>query len=385
MIQTLPFPAKLAYSLISVTLILAFIYVGGGVFIPVSMALLFAILLRPMTGLMQNKLRFPVVLAAGVSVIVGIAVVVTIIYFISLLIGDIAGDWDVIKKNLLTYYDDLQNWIQKSLGISFLEQKNYLQKATKETVGKTLTSFSGTLLNTALIPFFTFLILIYRNLFLVFILKLFPNEPQKKIYHVLIQIKLSVQSFLVGIMIEMGIVSCLTTVGLLIIGMKYAVLLGVITGILNLIPYIGILTAAVITMAATLSGPPEISTVIGVVVVNVIVQIIDNNLLFPLIVSSKVKMNAFVSVISIMIGGQLLGVGGIFLALPITAILKIIFDEIEALEPWGYLIGDEVPATPVWRKTETIRVEAAIEETTKEDKRIAVNSLAKKISSIFKR
>ena len=356
---SLPFYAKLAAVLVSIALILTFVYLGQDIFIPLALALMFAILLRPVVSVFQHKLRFPLVLSVSVAVVLALVVLAGVIYFISLQIGDMASDWEKIKANLTLHFNHLTQWINDSFGITFKEQQKYLQKATqdsveggKEMLGSTLNSFTGTLMNLVLIPFYTFLILLYRNLFIVFFLKLFPNEPQRKIHRILLQIKASVQSFLVGTMIEMGIVATLTSIGLMIIGMKYAILLGVITGILNLIPYIGILVAALVTIVATLTSSAELSTIVGVVVVNIIVQIIDNNVLVPMIVSSKVKMNAFISVIIIVIGGELAGVAGMFLAIPFTAILKIIFDEIESLEPWGYLIGDDVPTHTEWKKSD---------------------------------
>jgi predicted PurR-regulated permease PerM len=135
----------------------------------------------------------------------------------------------------------------------------------------------------------------------------------------------------------------------MIIGVKYAILLGVITGILNLIPYIGILFAGILSILASLTGSPDLSIISGVIIVNSIVQLIDNNILTPMIVSSKVEINAFVSIIGIIIGGAVAGISGMFLAIPILAILKVIFDRIESLAPWGYLMGDHLPKTYTWR------------------------------------
>ncbi len=67
-----------------------------------------------------------------------------------------------------------------------------------------------------------------------------------------------------------------------------------------------------------------------------------------LIVSSKVKINALASIVEIIIGGAIAGFAGMFLAIPILAILKVIFDKIESLEPWGYLMGDDLPKTYTW-------------------------------------
>jgi predicted PurR-regulated permease PerM len=184
---------------------------------------------------------------------------------------------------------------------------------------------------------------------MLFFSKLIKKEYHPKLQDILSQIKVAVKSYIVGLIIEMIMVSILTTVGFMIIGVKYAILLGIITGILNLIPYVGILFAGVLSIVASLTGSPDLSIIVGVIVVNIIVQLIDNNVLVPLVVSSKVQINAFVSIVGIIIGGAISGISGMFLAIPIIAILKVIFDRIEYLEPWGYLMGDDLPKTYTWR------------------------------------
>jgi predicted PurR-regulated permease PerM len=135
----------------------------------------------------------------------------------------------------------------------------------------------------------------------------------------------------------------------MIVGVEYAILLGVLTGLLNLIPYLGIFVAMLISIFATLTGTPDISMIIGVIVVTIVVQLIDNNILVPLVVSSKVEINAMASIVGIIIGGALAGIPGMFLAIPTIAILKVIFDRIAPLKPWGYLMGDDLPKTYEWR------------------------------------
>jgi predicted PurR-regulated permease PerM len=189
---------------------------------------------------------------------------------------------------------------------------------------------------------------LYKNHFLKFLTKLYDAKYYPKLQDILYQIKVSVQSYILGLIFEMVAVSILTSIGFWILGIKYALVLGIITGILNLIPYIGILFAGLLSIIATLTGTADISIIIGVIVVNIVVQLIDNNILVPLIISSKVEINAIVSIVGIIIGGAICGISGMFLAIPIIAILKVIFDRIDHLEPWGYLMGDNMPKTYTW-------------------------------------
>ena len=117
-----------------------------------------------------------------------------------------------------------------------------------------------------------------------------------------------------------------------------------------MIPYIGILFAGALSIAVSLTGSTDLTIVFGVIGVNLIVQFIDNNILVPLFVNSKVQINALVSIIGIMIGNVLGGITGMFLAIPIIAIIKVIFDRIDTLEPWGYLLGDDLPKVYEWHK-----------------------------------
>ena len=89
---------------------------------------------------------------------------------------------------------------------------------------------------------------------------------------------------------------------------------------------------------------------ISVIIVNIIVQLIDNNILVPIFINTKVQINAFVSIVGIIIGNVLGGITGMFLAIPTIAIIKVIFDRIDTLEAWGYLLGDDLPKTFEWRK-----------------------------------
>ena len=352
-----PFYVKLAFILLILTILLAFIYLGQEILIPIILALLFAILLRPVVNFLNKKLKFPHVIAVIVSVILFILFIAGIIFFVSWKIGDMAQDWENIKNNFLLHYHNIQRWIVQRFNVSYWDQNQYVKQATKDSLsGKvlfsknTLNSFTDVLLNFTLIPIYTFLFLLYRNLFIKFLSKLFKDKNQKKLQDILYNVKISIQSFLVGLLIEMGIVAFLTSIGLMIIGVEYAILLGVITGILNLIPYIGILIAGLLSIVSSLTSSDQISVVVGVVAVNIIVQLIDNNVLVPMIVSSKVKINALVSIIAIIVGSALAGVAGMFLAIPVIAIIKVIFDRVDSLEPWGFLMGDDLPKTYEWGK-----------------------------------
>ncbi len=351
-----PFYVRLSCTLVSLIGITYIFYAGQAILTPILLSFLFAVLLLPIDHFLNSKLRFPHTLSVAVTVVIFICFFLSILAVISYQMSDIATDFDKINKNANIFITDIQKYIRTNFNISLWEQRKYINdvaedsvKKGKETIGTTLSSVTDTLIDLTLIPIYTFLILLYRTHFITFLVKLFRKEYHSKLREILGQIKVSVQSYISGLLLEMIFVSILTGAGLYFIGIKYFILLGILTGILNLIPYIGIIVAGVLTIIASLTGTPDASIIIGIIVVNAIVQLIDNNILVPLIISSKVQINALVSIVGIIIGGALSGIAGMFLAIPILAILKIIFDRTENLEAWGYLMGNDVPKTFIWK------------------------------------
>lgn len=352
-----PFYIKLGAILFCLIALFCILYFGSDIAFPVLLALLFAIMLRPVVVFLIRRLRFPHIIAVVFTIILFVTLFLGVFYFISIQITEMANDWSKIKHNFIYHIEHLQQMIRNTFNISKNEQNNFINKATKEgfnsgkeIVGTTLTSFADIFLNATLVPIYTFLFLYYQNHFVNFLTKIVNPVNHKKLREVLDEIKIAVQSYIIGLLFEMIAVSVLTSIGLYIIGVEYFILLGIITGILNLVPYIGILVAAVLSILVSLSGSTDISLVLGVVIVNVIVQLIDNNVLVPLFVNSKVQINALVSIVGIIIGNVLGGITGMFLAIPIIAIIKVIFDRIDSLEPWGYLFGDDLPKTTEWHK-----------------------------------
>lgn len=355
-ILKMPFYAKSTLILLGLISITYIINIGQNIIVPIVMSFLFAVLLDPIVLFLKSKLHFPHTFAAIIAVFLFVIIVVSLVAFLCYEISEMMNDFNKIERNINIHFANIQRFVRENLHLSFREQNKYIESATddsmekgKEIIGSTLLSFTDTILNIILIPIYTFLILLYRTHFMLFLSKLFDREYHLQLRDILNQIKVSVKSYIVGLIIEMMLVSVLTTLGFMIIGVKYAILLGIITGILNLVPYIGILFAGILSIIATLTGSPDVSIIIGVIVVNIIVQIIDNNILFPLIVSSKVEVNALATIIGIIIGGAIAGISGMFLAIPILAILKVIFDRIDSLNSWGYFLGVHMPKTYTWR------------------------------------
>jgi len=147
---------------------------------------------------------------------------------------------------------------------------------------------------------------------------------------------------MLGLLIEIGIVAAANSIGLALLGIKYAIFFGVLAAVLNIIPYIGMFTATLFTVLITLSTSNNTSDVVWIVVIMYGIHIIDVNILMPKIVGSKVRINALISILGVVLGGALTGLSGLFLSVPAIALIKIICDQVDDLKPWGMLMGGDI-------------------------------------------
>ena len=346
--KELPFFIQFTFKLLMITLLCVFITYGQNIIVPLIFSILLSILLLPVTNFLENKLRFPKTAANLIAVILALSLIGFLIYFFSQQIATFLRDIPTLKRNLEEHVETLQRWIQKRFDLSTREQTNIIKDATGdvqgtsgEMISQTFFTITHTIFYIILIAIYSFLILYYRHMIRRFIMAIFIKAKEPEINEVLVQSKGIVQRYMLGLVIEMGIVAALNCTALLLIGVKYVIFLGIFTAILNVIPYVGIIMGIIFTILVTLTTSNDLSDIIWIIVSFEVIHFVDSNFLMPRIVGSKVKINALVTIIGVVIGGTLIGLSGIFLALPVIAILKIIFDRIDDLKPWGMLMGDD--------------------------------------------
>jgi predicted PurR-regulated permease PerM len=351
----LPLVAKLSFSLLIISIVVLFATQAGQLLIPMLIAILIAILLNPLFQFIHKKLRIPRILAIFTTVLLFVSLLLGILFFISWQISAVVQDSEKIILNLGIHYNKFRFWLRDTLGFSLKEQSSYFENTLGNTLngenqimGSTLSFFTTGFFNAILIPIYIFLILLYQNLFVKFLFKMVKNKSHHILQDILTHVNIILKGYIRGLLIQMLVVALLTSIGMFILGVEYAILIGVITGLLNLIPYIGIMMAIVIAWLAALINSSEISIMVGIGALYALVQFIDNNILVPRIVGNKVRINALASIVGVISGGAIAGIAGMFLAIPLLAIMKVIFDRIESLSPWGYLLGDDQNRVYSW-------------------------------------
>ncbi|HLL94974.1 MAG TPA: AI-2E family transporter [Spirosoma sp.] len=345
--QTRPHYHQFSHSLLSLAILTVAIYLGQDILVPLAMAGLLAVLLRPVEDRLL-RLGMHKVFAISLALLLAIVVLSGLAIALSMQLSDFTDDIPKLRQNLSDLLDEARQWVRREYNVSYRQQEKYIEKAQTQTLDSlqttdTLGVITGPLGTLTLVPIYVFLLLYYRSMLLHFVVVLFAEKYAERVREVLGEIKAVVQSYVVGLLIETACVAALNSVGLLILGVQYAVLLGIIAAILNLIPYIGGLAATFLTMLVCFGNQPDPSILLGVFGVFIFVQFVDNNVLVPLIVASKVRVNALVSVVGVLVGGALAGVSGMFLSIPAIAIMKVIFDRVDSLRPWGVLLGDQTP------------------------------------------
>jgi len=302
------------------------------------------------------------VIAIVLVVFFALLIILAVVYFISSQVGMFSEALSQLKQKFTLLLTDSANWISQTFNVSTEKINEWITKTKGEginsstiIIGQTLTTLSGILVIIFLLPVYVFMFLFYKPLLLDFVSRLFSSRQQATVVEVLTETQTLIQSYL-GLLVEAGIVATLNTVALLILGIDYAIVLGIIGALLNVIPYIGGIVAVALPMILAFATKSPIYVLL-VLIAYVIVQFIDNNFIVSKIVASRVKINALVSIIAVFAGSALWGVPGMFLALPLTAIVKVIFDRIEPLKPWGFLLGGVMP--PIGKSIFNFRKEKA--------------------------
>lgn len=341
-----PFYQKLSFTLISLALICVALIYGKDIILPVLFSILLANILLPLTHYLTkrkfNKL-LSIVLPLFLSIIVGAG----ILYFLSSQVINFVDDVPALKERVNEVSHSFQLWFKENTSMKIWKQNQYINDTVADLkenapgiVGLTFVSLTGILTYIVLLPLYTFLILFYRTNIKTFLITVFKNGSEKRVTDVLTESTSVAQQYMTGLLIETTLVFTLNTIGFLILGIKYAVFLALFAALLNLIPYVGILVANILCMLITLISSTEMSNVLWVGVILAVVQFLDNNFGMPLIVGNKVRINALVTIIGVLVGGALCGIPGMFLAIPGLAVLKVIFDKVPELQPWGILLGD---------------------------------------------
>jgi predicted PurR-regulated permease PerM len=356
----LPLYAKAIFFIIGLCALLAILFIAKGIIIPLVFAIIIAIVLHPVVNFFV-RLRINRVVAIIITLFLTLLVIAAFGALLFSQASRFSDSWPVLVDKFTELLNHSITWASGYFDINPQKIHEWITKTESELIntssagiGQTLLGVGSAVVVLFLVPVYIFMLLFYHPLLIDFIRKLFGTSNQSKVSEIVTQTKTVIQRYLIGLVIEAVLVATLEIATLLILGIEYAVLLGIIGALLNLIPYIGGIVAVALPMMVALVTKSSGWYAFYVMVIYYIIQLIDNNYIVPKIVASKVKINALFSIIAVIVGNALWGIPGMFLSIPLLAIIKLIFDHIEPLKPWGFLLGDTMPPLliikPIFKK-----------------------------------
>ena len=332
--------------LFAILLIYALIEVRNFLY-PLTLAILIAYLLYPLVKFLENR-KIPRIPAILFSIISAIVIISGAVYLLSTQVGVFVDDFPALKEQTLENIETLNTFVNKNTGMEINIDKEFIKErlstlfqSGSDFLQTAFSATTGTIAKVALLPVYAFFLLYYRNKFAMFTLKLIPEEKHAKINKILQDVSHVTKRYMGGIFIVVLILCFLNSLGLLIVGVKYALLLGIVSALFNFIPYFGTLIGGAVPLLFVLlmSDTPEKG--FSVVILFLIIQFTENNILTPNIVGGYVRLNPFMIILSIIIGGMIWGLPGMFISVPFLGMFKILCEQVSILNPYAYLLGTE--------------------------------------------
>lgn len=343
-----PFFLRASIILVGLYVLVSILIYSREILLPLVYAIIISILLSPVVdyivrGKVYRSLAIAIVLFFTLSFLI---LIVLLLASQASLIGEA---YPVLTAKFQLILSQAVTWISHYFNIDIRYLNTWVKNARMDLVnnsnaaiGFTLSTLGGIFSTAFLTPVYVFMLLFYKQHLIQFVHQLFGTKNENKITEILTETKNVIQNYLIGLCLEFFIVAALNALGLLLLRMDYAIVLGSIGALLNIIPYLGGIIAVILFMIIALLTKAPVY-VLYVLAIYLIIQFIDNNFIVPKLIGGKVRLNALVCLLAVISGAAIWGIQGMFLAIPATAIMKLIFERLNSLKSWGFLLGDNTP------------------------------------------
>lgn len=333
-------------SLIKKTLILFLVIIGlyyaKGFLIPLTIGAVMATLFLPLCRRLEQ-----IKVSRGMASTACLFMLLCFIAGIGIVLGwqisKLTNDLVLLKERAVSMSIEVQGYIFNHFGIT-LEKQSQLLKSQKSSVTGMIPVFAGSLASLVVNFFLTlvyiFCLLYYRSHVKVFLLKLSSPSQRPEMEKVIYSVALVSQQYLLGLSKMIVWLWIMYSIGFGIIGVKHAFFFAILCGLLEIVPFIGNITGTSVTVLVSAMEGASLPMILGIIGTYGTIQFIQGWVLEPIIVGPQVKINPLFTILSLVIGELVWGIPGIFLAIPLIGMLKIISDHIDQLKPYGFLIGE---------------------------------------------
>ena len=334
------------FLLIGLSLLVFVLHKLDDLLLPLLYAILLSLLLMPLVAKLEAW-KWPRILAIATAIILVVAGLALVIYLFGSQIVGLRNEIPLLQTKLVAYFDQVQQQLSQRFGFEPISHDeiiasslNTARKDASKYLGSTLSTTIGILSTLTLVPIYIFCFLYYRDHLRQFMFRFVEPDKRTTVLHTVDNIQSVVQGYMTGLFTVIVLVSIMNAVGLLLLGVKYAVFFAVFASVLAVVPYIGITVGSIIPALITFVETGSPGHGLAVVGVFMAVQAISDNILSPLITASKVSLNPLTAIIALILGGELWGTPGMILSVPISAVIKVVLDANKGTEAWGFLLGD---------------------------------------------
>ena len=244
-----------------------------------------------------------------------------------------------IQKNLNPnttehLFVQIENFLQENFTFINLGELNIQSEINEllSSLTKQLIAFAADLVSVistvVIIPFVTFFLLKDGREMKKLLISYIPNRYFEMSLNVLHKMDIQLGGYLRGQFIEAVVVGSLSILALWILGVKYFILIGIFAGLANFIPYVGPVAGAIPAITVAITNGADSNLIIYIIVSFIVIQLIDNTVMQPLVLSKSVNLHPLIIVLAILIGGKFFGILGMFLAVPAAGCLKVTSSEL---------------------------------------------------------
>ncbi len=341
------FPLVIRISFILLFLILSFYILTEFKFYltPLVLGILFAYLLFPIANFFEQR-KVPRILANIISIIIGLSIIYGVGLFIYKHFRIFLDDLPALKEQAVVNINAMFSTIESSFGIETGELKHeagIMIQNFFDSPSQVFSAAFGATFNTVftilIMPVYIFFLLYYRDKFRNVLLMMVPKQRHAIAERIVNEANRVTIRYMTGVFIVVSILVIVNSVGFLIIGIKYAILLGSLAAIMNFIPYYGTIIGYSFPFLFAIVVMDSPAYAFWVFIQFMIVQFSENNILTPNIVGLHVNINPFMIILAITLGGFIWGLPGMFIAVPVVTVLRVLGENIDELRPMGYLLG----------------------------------------------
>lgn len=312
-------------------------------FYPIFLAVLLSYLLYPVAKFFEKIVRHEG-MAIVISILVLLAVFVATFFLLYQQATVFFEDLPEFEEQALLNLKSIQDYITQTTPLTIdsddwlKNQINNLLQAQENFFGQIFNATTATMVALGVQPVYIFFMLYYRNHFKQFAYQITQPKDHPTLKKIILEISSVTKNYVSGIFIVVLILCFINSIGLMIVGLEYALLLGVISAFFNFIPYFGTLIGGAIPLVYALVSPDP-SDAIGVVILFIIVQFMENNILTPKITGGRVAINPLFTIFVIILGGITWGIPGMLLSVPFLGIFKVVCENIEQLKPIAFVLS----------------------------------------------